>query len=120
MKRRDYTDYVQDIVDSIEDAQAFVEGMTFADFSKDRKTVNAVIRSVEVIGEAAKNIAESIRDRYPSIPWRKMAGMRDKLAHEYFGVDLEVVWQTVKEDLSSVKPMMVSVLSELRHEMDRS
>jgi len=65
--------------------------MTFKDFAKDKRTINAVIRSIEVIGEAAKSIPKAIRDKYPTIPWKKMAGMRDKMIHEYFGVDLKIL-----------------------------
>ena len=80
--------------------------MTFEDFAKDRKTINAVIRSFEVIGEAAKKIPKSIRDKHPSIPWKKMVGMRDKMIHEYFGVDIEIIWKTIKEDIPSLKPLI--------------
>ena len=109
MKRRDYRDYLQDILDSIKDIESFIENMDFEDFSKDKKTINAVIRSIEVIGEAAKNIPKPIRDKYPQVPWKKMAGMRDKMIHEYFGVDIEILWKTVKEDIPSLKPLMKKI-----------
>lgn len=113
MRERDYRDYVQDIVDSIDETDEFSKGMTFEDFLKDRKTVNAVIRSIDVMGEAAKNIPQSLKDKYPDVPWKKMAGMRDKLIHEYSGVDLEIVWQAIKKELPSVRPSVVQVLEEL-------
>ncbi|MFH1539237.1 MAG: DUF86 domain-containing protein [bacterium] len=91
MKEREFGDYVQDIFDSITAAEEFVEGLEFKDFKKDRKTVFAVIRAIEVIGEATKNLPESFRKKYPEIPWKDMAGMRDKLIHEYFGVDVEIL-----------------------------
>jgi len=75
--------------------------MTFEDFAKDKKTINAVIRSIEVIGEATKNIPKTIRDKYLSIPWKKMAGMRDKMIREYFGVDIKILWKTIKKDSST-------------------
>ncbi|MCD6256889.1 DUF86 domain-containing protein [Candidatus Aerophobetes bacterium] len=109
MKRRDYRDYLQDILNSIKDIESFIENMDFKDFSKDKKTINAVIRSIEVIGEAAKNIPKSIRDKHPQVPWKKMAGMRDKMIHEYFGVDIEILWKTVKEDIPSLKPLMKKI-----------
>ncbi len=103
MVERDYRDYLQDIIDSINDIGNFIEGMTFDDFKKDRKTSNAVIRSIEVIGEATKKIPDSVRDKNPSIPWKNMAGMRDKMIHEYFGVDLEILWKTATEDVPPIK-----------------
>ena len=91
-EKKDYRDYLQDILDSINDSEEFVKGMSFDDFLKDKKSVNAVIRSIEVIGGAAKKIPPSLKNKFYDVPWKKMAGMRDKLIHEYFGVDLEIIW----------------------------
>lgn len=114
MKNRIYLDYVQDIIDSIRDVESFVKGMSFEEFRKDRKTINAVVRSIEVIGEASKRIPASITADYPNVPWKKMAGMRDKLIHEYFGIDLEILWQVAKEDLKSIRPAIRLILKELK------
>jgi uncharacterized protein with HEPN domain len=84
---RDYRDYIQDILDSINDIESFILDMKFAGFVSDKKTINAVVRSVEVIGEAAKKIPKSLKDKYTDIPWKEMAGTRDKLIHEYYGID---------------------------------
>lgn len=111
--RRIYSDYIKDILNSINETEEFVEGMGFKEFVADQKTVNAVIRSLEVLGEAAKNIPDSLRKEYPEIPWAKMAGMRDKLIHEYFGVDLEIVWQVIHKDLPPLKPHIKKVLQDL-------
>ena len=74
----------------------------------------AVIRALEVIGEAARNIPKPIRKKYPNIPWDEMTGMRDKLIHDYFGVNLEVVWRTVKEDLSSMTNEVIELMRNLK------
>ena len=112
MTERDYGDYLQDILDSIRDAVEFMEGMTSEDFQKDRKTVSAVLRSLEVMGEATKRIPQSLRDQYPDVPWKKMAGMRDKLIHEYSGVDLGIVWEAVKNDLPPVQNLVRNILKD--------
>ena len=113
MKEREYGDYIEDILDSIKSIEEFIKGMNFDDFENDKKTVFAVIRSIEVIGEATKNIPKSIIEKYPKIPWKDMAGMRDKVIHEYFGVDLKVVWKTIKEKIPVVKPLVQEVLKSL-------
>lgn len=77
--------------------------MTFATFQNDRKTVDAAIRNLEVIGEAANNISQELKNNYPTIPWRDMISMRNKIMHEYFGVDTEIMWKIIQEDLPALK-----------------
>jgi len=89
--------------------------LSFDDFKQDKKTVNAVIRSLEIMGEAAKKIPDDLRRKYSKIPWKEMAGIRDKLIHEYHGVDLEIIWKVVKEELPPVKPNILKMLKELEH-----
>lgn len=113
MKGRDYGDYLQDILNSISEIEEFTTGMDLECFKKDRKTVNAVVRSLEVMGEAAKRIPEGIRKKYPTIPWKRMAGMRDKLIHEYSGVDLDIVWEVVKEEMPPIMPAVRAALDNL-------
>jgi len=110
---REIGDYIQDILEAMTDAIAFIEGMQYKDFSEDTKTVYAVIRAIEVIGEATKNIPSEIRNKYTGIPWKEMAGMRDKLIHEYFGISLERLWFTVKKDIPGIKPHIEEIIGEL-------
>lgn len=111
-KKREYLDYLQDISESIEKATSFTQGMDYESFQNDDKTVYATIRALEVIGEATKKVPSSIREQYPEIPWREMAGIRDKLIHDYFGVNKEVVWKTVKQDLPDLRPQIKKVIEE--------
>jgi len=106
-------DYVEDTIEAMDDAISFVEGMNYDDFVKDRKTVYAVIRAMEIIGEAVKKIPASMRNRYSQILWRDIAGMRDKLIYEYFGVDLKRVWATVKKDIPDLRPLFEQILRNL-------
>ena len=109
---RNYLDYLEDILDAIEKVAQFIEGTTYERFAGDAKTVFAVIRALEIIGEASKQLPPSVRDSYPEVPWREMAGIRDKLIHEYFGVNLVVVWKTVMEDLPNLRPVIQRILAE--------
>ena len=93
---RDPVDFLRDILDSIDKIDSFIEGFEFDEFAEDYKTVYAVIRAIEIIGEATKNLPESLKKEHSEVPWRKMTGARDKMIHGYFGVDLEVVWSTIK------------------------
>ena len=112
MKKRKYGDYIQDILESIGAVEEFVKGMNFEDFSKDRKTIFAVVRGIEIVGEAAKQIPDLIRNRYGDVPWKDMAGMRDKVIHGYFGVDLKVVWETATRHLPEIKPLVKRVMKD--------
>ncbi len=112
MSQREYVDYVHDMLDALEKAERFVAGMDYATFAHDDKTVFAVVRALEVIGEASRGLPEAVRTRHPSIPGRSIAGTRDRLIHRYFGVDLEVVWRTVQEDLPLLRPVLELILAE--------
>jgi uncharacterized protein with HEPN domain len=100
-------------LEKIADIGAFIEGMGYEDLETDKKTQYAVIRCLEVIGEAAKKIPIKSREKHPGIPWQEISGMRDKLIHEYFGVDLNTVWDTIQEDLSPFKEAVENLLHDL-------
>ena len=110
--KEEFLDYVEDVVETMGDALRFVDGLEYDDFVRDKKTVYAVTRAVEIIGDAVKNIPSKVKKRYPKIPWRKMAGMRDKLIHEYFGVDLRRVWNVVERDIPTLKPLFERILKD--------
>ena len=111
--RREIGDYIQDIIEAIDKLMKFVKGMSYDEFVQDDKTVFAVVRAIEIIGEAVKNIPEEVRGSYPEIPWKDMAGMRDKLIHSYFGIKLERVWETANEEIPPLKPLFEKLLKEL-------
>ena len=113
MSERNYILYIKDIFEYMERAEKHLEKLKREEFFNDDKTCDAVIRCIEVIGEATKNIPIAIRNRYPSIPWRDMAGMRDKIIHGYFVVDFENVWLVVKEEIPKLKPKIQNVLEDL-------
>lgn len=112
--KRTYLDYLKDISDEFRHIEEFTRELSYEIFAKDKKTIYAVIRSFEVIGEAVKNIPSGIKKKYPKIPWKKMAGMRDKLIHEYFGVDRQTLWKTIKGRIPEVKALIVPLLKKRR------
>lgn len=114
--RRTYLDYIQDIKDAAEKAQCFLRGISLEEFLRDDKTAYATIRALTIIGEAANKIPRSLQTRYPHIPWREMAAMRDKLAHDYFGVDLRRVYETVGRDIPPLLAGLEPLLTELEQE----
>jgi len=105
--------YLKDIVDSIDSIMAYTKGISFEKFAKDKMKIDAVVRNFEIIGEATKHIPIKIRNAHTDIPWKEMAGMRDKIIHEYFGVDLEIVWKTIKSRLPKLKKTLLAIVNSL-------
>ncbi len=98
------------MLENVEKALSFVQGMDYDGFCTDDKAVYAVIRAFEIIGEAARQIPENVRQSHPEIQWREIAAMRNKLTHEYFGVNTKVIWRTVREDLPIIIPLLKKIL----------
>jgi len=104
--------YIEDILTSIKKIKRYTAGMSFRDFIRDEKVIDAVLRNLEIIRETAKNAPEEIRQKYPQIPWKEVAGMRDRLIHAYFGVDLEIVWQTIVSDLPKLEFELIKIIKK--------
>lgn len=113
MSERDNLLYLRDMLESIEAIQSFVNGMSFENFTGDRKTFSATIRELEIIGEAAGRIATDIQQQFPDIPWRVMKDFRNVLAHHYFGINANIVWDVVIRKLPDIKTQLQEAIEEL-------
>ena len=111
--KRDYKDFLLDIFYSIDLIEKFVAGFDFEKFKQDEKTKDAVIMRIGILGEAVNNLPKKFRKEHKEIPWQDIANMRNKLIHEYFGIDVEVVWETAKEDVPELKIKMLELIKEL-------
>ncbi len=112
MSERSAQLYIQDIVDSIDVIVDYIKGLEYDDLLDDRKTVDATVRNLGIIGEAANQMPQKVKARYPDIPWEKMISMRNKVIHEYSGIDLQILWQTIKKDLPHLKKQVQQIKTE--------
>ncbi|MFX0183077.1 MAG: DUF86 domain-containing protein [Candidatus Hodarchaeota archaeon] len=101
--------FIDDIKKAISKVELYIKGLTFAEFEKDSKTVDAVIRNLEIIGEAVKNLSSEIIEKYPSVDWSGATTMRDRLIHGYFGVDVSIVWETINSDLPKLRKQVEKI-----------
>ena len=118
--KRTPLEYVRDIHDALGKAKSFTEGMEYSAFVQDERTIFAVVRALEIVGEATKNVPDELRRRFPEVPWRVMAGMRDVLIHGSFDVNTEVVWKTATERAPQVLPSVKQCIEGLEVEEEAS
>jgi uncharacterized protein with HEPN domain len=112
MSERTDSEFARDIEEAIRRISSYAAGLTYESFLLDTKTQDAIVRNLEIIGEAAKSISDRLRAEHPAIPWRNMAGLRDRLIHDYFGVSFDVVWEIVTNDLPKVVDPLKKLLDQ--------
>lgn len=111
MSKRDFIVFLEDILNSIEKIERYTSGIIFEDFSKNEMMIDATIRNLEIIGEAIRNIPKGIKEKYPEVEWKEAIGFRNILIHNYFGVDLESIWDTINNDIPILKEKIIKVLN---------
>ena len=113
MKARDARLYVEDIVECMDKIDRYLKGLSFADYDKSDLVVDAVVRNLEVIGEASRNVPAEVRKKHPEIPWKKMIGLRNIAIHEYFGVDKSIIWEIATKNLPETREKVEALLKVL-------
>jgi uncharacterized protein with HEPN domain len=110
-KRRD-KEYLADAVEAVQRIVAYTRELTYEEFPSDRKTQDAVLRNLQVMGEAVKRLSAPLKQGHPHLPWKQMAGMRDKVVHDYFGINYDIVWALAKEELPELLPSLTDIHRE--------
>ena len=108
--------FFTDIIESIEKIEAYIKDLDYEDFTGNNMAVDAVLRNLEIIGEAARNIPDDIKERYSDVPWKRIIGLRNIVAHVYFGIDTENIWVIITKNLPDTKPMITKILTELHED----
>lgn len=109
---RDYKLYLDDILEAAKRIEKYTKGLTLEKLKRNELIIDGVVRNLEIIGEAVKNIPANVKDKYPDIEWKKIAGLRDILAHEYFGIDLEILWDIIENKLPELKKEISRLLKK--------
>ncbi|MDE1890846.1 MAG: DUF86 domain-containing protein [Planctomycetota bacterium] len=109
MSKREDTAIIQDMKEAIDRIMSYTSGMEYDSFLQDNKTQDAVIRNIEILGEASKSLSNETREKYPHIPWKDIAGTRDKLIHDYFGVNIDIVWDIVKNEIPTLSAQLKDI-----------
>lgn len=112
MSKRDWKLFVEDVLECIGKIDKYIKDIKFKDFKSDAKTVDAVVRNLEIIGEACRYIPENIKAQYQKVYWKGIVGLRNRIIHEYFGVDSKIIWHIIKEELPTVREQMEQILKE--------
>ena len=112
MSKREWKLYVEDILESLALIGSYTEGMHYDAFRKDRKTIDAVVRNLEIIGEASKYIPEDIKTKYQHIDWKGIVGLRNRITHEYFDVSINIIWHIIENELPLLKNQIASILEK--------
>ena len=112
--KKDSLIFIQHAIESIENIELFMKNIQKESFFNNKEKQSAVIRQIEIIGEAVKNLPSDFTNKYKNVPWKDISGMRDKLMHHYFGVDIEVVWKTIKEDIPVLKTSLLRIKKDLK------
>ena len=111
---RDYKAYINDILEAIDRIESYTTNLTFDNFSESRLYQDAIVRNLEIIGEAVKRLPKELIEKYPDMEWKKIAGLRDILIHAYFGIDIEIVWDVVENKIPELKDQILLIQSKIK------